>query len=433
MNKFNAFMEKHFVPIAAKIGSQKVLIAIRDAFIGIMPVTMAGAVATLLNVFLRDLPTTWGLTSFVDAMQPIIGINGNVWWGSLAILTLVFIFALGYNVAKVNGVNPLAGGVIAFASYYAVLPQVANDGWGATSWIYTDARGLFTALIVGLIVSHIYVFLMNKKITIKLPDSVPPAVSNAFAAIIPGTIAIYTAGTVSYLMNTYAGQSVPDFISKTIQEPMLLLSQNLISIILTVFFVQLFWFFGLHGTNLLAPALDGVYKTALAENTNAYNLAVQAGEKLSEIDFPHVWTRASFDSFVWMGGAGVTLALIVALLLFSKREEQRAVAKMSAPMGVFNINEPVVFGLPIVLNAVYIIPFIFVPIVLTVISYFATVSGLVPPTFVEVPWVMPPVIYAILATGGNLMAGALALVNFVIATILWIPFVVVANKVKDED
>lgn len=433
MNKFNAFMERHFVPIAAKIGSQKVLIAIRDAFIGIMPVTMAGAIATLLNVFLRDLPTTWGLDGFVTAMQPIIGINGNVWWGSLAILTLVFVFSLGYNVAKVNGVNPLASGVIAFASYYAVLPQVANDGWGATSWIYTDARGLFTALIVGLIVSHIYVYLMNKKITIKLPDSVPPAVSNAFAAIIPGAVAIYTAATASYLMNTYVGQSIPDFISKTIQEPMLLLSQNLISIILTVFFVQLFWFFGLHGTNLLAPALDGVYKTALAENTNAYNLAIQSGVKFAgDIDFPHIWTRASFDAFVWMGGAGVTLALIIALLIASKREEQRAVAKMSAPMGVFNINEPVVFGLPIVLNPVYIIPFIFVPIVLTVISYFAIARGLVPPTFVEVPWVTPPVIYAILATGGSLMAGALALVNFVLAIVLWIPFVIVANKVDND-
>lgn len=432
MNKFNDFMEKHFVPVAAKIGSQKVLIAIRDAFIGIMPVTMAGAVATLLNVFLRDLPTTWGLDGFVTAMAPIIGVNGNVWWGSLAILTLVFIFALGYNISKVNDVNPLAGGVITFASYYAVLPQVANDAWGATSWAYTDARGLFTALFVGLVTAHIYVFLMKRKITIKLPDSVPPAVSNAFAAIIPGTVAIYVAGIASYLMNTFAGQSIPDFIATTIQQPMLLLSQNLISVILTVFFVQLFWFFGLHGTNLLAPALDGVYKTALAENTNAYNLAVQAGQKISEVEFPHIWTRASFDAFVWMGGAGVTLALIIAILIFSKKEEQRAVAKMSAPMGVFNINEPVVFGLPIVLNSIYIIPFIFVPIVLTITAYFATAIGLVTPAFVEVPWVMPPVIYAILATGGDIMAGVVALVNFVIAIVLWAPFVIVANKVNND-
>lgn len=453
MNKFNTWMEEHFVPIAAKIGSQRHLVAIRDAFIGIMPVTMAGSIAVLLNVFFRDLPGAWadyateagntGLADFFSSipniMAPVIGINGNVWWGSIAILALVFVFSLGYNIAKSYDVNPLAGGLVAFSALITTIPQMATfeatiggvtetvAGWGYFPWGYTQVTGLFSALIVGFIASMIYVKLMVKKVTLKLPDSVPPAVSNAFAAIIPGLAAIYFAATASYLVTTYTGYTINDLILTYIQTPLLGLSQSLVSVLIVTVLVQLFWFFGLHGTNVLAPVLDGIYKTALLEN----NAAFTNGTAISEL--PHIWTRGSFDAFAWMGGAGCSLALIVAVFVFSKREDQRAVAKLSAPMGVFNINEPVVFGLPLVLNAVYIIPFIVVPVVLTVIAYLATAAGLVPPVFVEVPWVMPPVFYAVLATGGSLMAGLLAIINFVIGVALWAPFVMIANKVKIED
>ncbi len=453
MNGFNEFMEKNFVPVAAKIGSQKHLVAIRDAFIGIMPITMAGAVAVLLNVFFRDLPGTWagyaleagnqsladGFTGFATMMQPIVGINGNVWWGSNAVLALVFVFSLGYNLAKAYDVNPLAGGLVAFSSLITTIPQMATfeaeiegamhavAGWGYLPWGYTQITGLFSALIVGFITSMIYVKLMTKKITIKLPDSVPPAVSGAFAAIIPGLIAVYVAATTAYLVGTFTGQTINDFIQYYIQQPLLGLSQNIFSVLFITILVQLFWFFGLHGTNVLAPVLDGIYKSALLENTAAFG----SGVALSEL--PHIWTRGSFDAFAWMGGAGCSLALIVAIFIFSKREDQRTVAKLSAPMGVFNINEPVVFGLPLVLNPIYMIPFIIVPVVLVIVAYTATAVGLVPPVFIEVPWIMPPVFYAVLATGGNLMAGLLSIINFAIGVVLWAPFILIANKIESTE
>lgn len=462
MNAFNNWMEKNFVPVAAKIGSQKHLVAIRDSFIGIMPVTMAGSIAVLLNVFFRDLPATWanmaleagnaslaeGFTSFASIMAPIVGINGNVWWGSNAILSLAFVFALGYNLAKTYDVNPLAGGLVAFSSLITTIPQSATfmadipldngevisqqvSGWGYFPWGYTQVTGLFTALILGFITSMLYCKLMQKKVTIKLPDSVPPAVSNAFAAIIPGLLAIYFSATASYLVTTFTGKTINDFIEFYVQQPLLSLSQSLFSVILTAILVQLFWFFGLHGTNVLAPILDGVYKAALLENNSIFN-AGTAPHDIIEAG-GHIWTRGSFDAFSWMGGAGCTIALIIALFIFSKREDQQAVAKLSAPMGVFNINEPVVFGLPLVLNPIYLIPFTFIPVLLVIIAYLATIFGLIPPVFVEVPWVMPPVIYAVLATGGNLFAGLVALVNLVIGVILWSPFVLLANKVTDTD
>lgn len=385
MNGFTNWMEKHFVPIAAKIGSQKFLVAIRDAFIAIMPITMAGAFSTLLNVFFRDLPTEWGWTGFVEAMQPVITVNGNVWWGTLAVLSMCFVFALGYQLSKVYRTPPLAGGLIAFASFIAVTPQSIEvtseageviSAWGNLNCTLLDVRGLFTALFIGFFSTIIYAKLMNRNITIKLPDTVPPAVSKAFAAIIPGIVAIYLSGILAFIVSSLSGLSIGELILKYVQMPFLGLSQGLVAVLIIVLAVQLFWFFGLHGTNVLGPILDGVYLSATAANNSAY---------MMKESFEYLWTRGSFDAYVWLGGAGCTLALIIAILIVSKREDSLAVAKLSLPMGAFNINEPVVFGMPIVLNPIYFIPWIIVPIILTLIAYGATAIGLIPPVFNAVP------------------------------------------------
>lgn len=437
MEKLTNWMEEHFVPVAMKIGSQKHLIAIRDAFISIMPITMAGAISVLLNALVRDLPGRFGGEAITEAFSWLIAINGNIWWGTLAMLALVFSFAIGYQLAKAYDVSPLAGGLVSLSAFIIVTPQMAVftpegfeeavAGWGFLNWAYLDARGLFTAMIIGFVSTITFSKLMLKNITIKLPDEVPPAVSRAFASIIPGTLALYLVGALSYISTTYLGDSIGDLILKYVQMPFLSVSQSLGSVILLTVAVSVFWFFGLHGPNVLAPALDGVYKIALTENTNAYNATSSAK------NLPHIWTRGSFDAFIWMGGSGTTIALIIAILIFSKRAEDRAVAKLSAPMGIFNINEPVIFGLPIVLNPIYLIPWIFVPAILAIIAYTVTKAGLVPPVFLEVPWVMPPVIYAWMATGFSFSAALLALFNLAVAVVLWGIFVIVANKVEYKE
>lgn len=433
---FTSWMEEKFVPVAAKIGSQKHLVAIRDAFISIMPITMAGSIAVLLNAIVRDLPAKFELNGITEAFQWLIGINGNVWWGTLATLSMVFAFAIGYQLSKAYDTNPLAGGLISFASFIIATPQstvvALEDGttigaWGNLAVGYLDAKGLFTALIVGFIATIIYAKMMKKNITIKLPEQVPPAVSKAFAAIIPGVTAMYAIGLITWALDKFAGTSLYALILEYVQMPFLSMSQGLGSVIIITACVSIFWFFGLHGSNVLAPVLDGIYKTALAENTNIYN----ATQSISELKY--IWTRGSFDAYAWMGGAGCTIALIIAIFIFSKREETRAVAKLSAPMGLFNINEPVVFGLPIVLNPVYLIPWVLVPTVLVIIAYVATSIGLVPPVFLEVPWVMPPVLYAWFATGFSFSAALLALFNLAVGIDIWSVFVIIANRVEIKE
>lgn len=419
------WMEEKFVPVAAKIGSEKHLVAIRDSFISMMPITMAGSIAVLLNVFARDIwaPELLNNPSVPEALSWLIGINGNVWWGTIAMFGLIFSVSWGYHLAKTYNVNPIVGAFVSVASLITVTPQGIPDTWGNLPWGYLAATGIFTALIVGGIASAIYIFLTKKNVTIKLPDTVPPAVSSAFAGIIPATAAIYVCGIAAYLVSanaeTLGAGAIGDLINLYIQTPFLNLANGLPAVLITTLFVSLFWFFGLHGPNVLGPVIDGMYTTMMMDNQTLH----QAGQAAK-----YIWVKGSFDAFVWMGGSGCTLALLIAIFIFSKKDDEKQIAKLGAPMGVFNINEPVIFGLPIVLNPIYFFPFLLVSPILATIAYLCTSWGLIPPVVIALPWVTPPVIGAFLATGGSIAAGLVALVNLVLATAIWSVFVIMANK-----
>lgn len=478
MNALSGWLERHILPIAAKIGSQKHLVALRDAFIGMLPVTMAGAIAVLLNAFVRDFPNEYiksgamflendpnGYTNVITRFcAPLISVNGYVWAGSLAIMAVVFSASLGYNVAKAYDVDRLAGALISLSAFIMGIPQsatttltltdklsgsavdaltqagatVANADGGQTisagAWgyfpfsQYMGGTGLFTAMLFGFISVIIFAKLMQKKITIKMPDSVPPAVSRAFAAIIPGMAGLYVSGLIYYLFNEIAGVPLIDWISESIQKPLLGLSQGYLAVFIIVLLVHVLWFFGLHGTNIMSPVLQSVYGVAMVENTNAFQ---------TQAAIPYKWVAGSFESFVWPGGAGVTLMLLVAILLFSKRADYKMIGKLAIGPGIFNINEPVMFGLPIVLNALFMIPFILAPILTATIAYFATMAGLVSPVVVNVPWVMPAGLSGFLATGGDWRAIILTVVNLAVSLGVWAPFVLAANKlgqsVEEQD
>lgn len=462
MDGLTSWMERHILPVAAKIGAQKHLVALRDAFIGMMPATMAGAIAVLLNAFMRDFPNTYlgadnAITKF---FTPVIAVNGLVWTGTLAIMAVIFSASFGYNLAKAYNVDALSGALVSLAAFIMGIPQSASlslaleealpanvvdminstsatsgfaadgstisaAGWGYFPFsAYMGGSGLFTAIIFGFVSVIIFAKLMQKNIIIKMPDSVPPAVSRAFAAIIPGIAGLYASGLIYYLFERFVGMPIIDWISESIQKPLLGLSQGYFAVFIIVLLVHVLWFFGLHGTNIMGPVLQPIYGVAMVENTNAYQL----GEAV-----PYKWVAGSFEAFVWPGGAGVTLMLLIAILLFSKRADYKTVGKLGIGPGLFNINEPVMFGLPIVLNPLFIIPFIVAPLVTATIAYFATTLGLVAPVVVNVIWVMPTILSGFLATGGDWRAIILTIINLAVALLIWAPFIIAANKINPAD
>lgn len=458
MDAFTKWLEKYLLPVATKIGSQKHLVALRDAFIGTIPATMAGSVAVMLNAILRDLPPQFidGYDgSTIPVISQIIAVNGYVWNGTLAIAGLIFVFSWGYNIARAYNVNELAGGIVSTAASIAgirfsfsgtveglaldpaTIETLGEAGWGATAdsitangwgWLplsSLDGNFYFTAMIVGFVSTMIYVKLMQRDLTIKLPDSVPPAVSKAFASIIPATVALYVVGIFYFVF----AQIVPDFtfqewLQETVALPLLGLSQGFGAIAITALFVQLFWFFGIHGPNVLAPVLEGVFGVAQLENVNLF----QEGGAALVLEEGYTWVRGSFDAYAWFGGSGGTLVLILAILMFSKREDYKTVAKLSMGPGIFNINEPILFGMPVVLNAIMFIPFVIAPVVSVAIGYFATLAGLVNPVSQQVAWVTPPFILSFLATGADWRAPIVTLVAMAASFAIWVPFIISANK-----
>lgn len=435
MSGFVSFLEEKFVPIAAKIGGQKHLLAIRDAFAGLMPLVLVGALAVLMNnVFF----VPWSLLAgFIGGEHPfIVWANTNLAplfgimdSGTLSILALGLVFSVGYNRATYEKQDALSTSLINVAVFISLGALSRNQP--VASWVgnYLSAQGIFVALLVGLITPEIYFYVVRKNWVIKMPDSVPPAVARGFSAVIPGFIAVFAWALVAYVFNVFAGASLFTWFETTISTSLMSLGQNIFSILLVSTLIPLLWFFGLHGANMLEAFMSPVYGTLGLMNIDLYKNGIRVVG--SGADQLAVWVRGSWDAYVFAGGSGATLALIIAILLVSKRKQDREIAKLALPPGIFMINEPVLFGLPVVLNPIYFIPFILVQPVLTLVAYFATVAGIAGPIVNSVPWTTPPVLNAYLATNGSIGAAFIALLNVAIAFVIFLPFVYIANNQKD--
>ncbi|MFA2818485.1 PTS cellobiose transporter subunit IIC [Bacillus wiedmannii] len=417
MQKFIAFMEKYIVPVAGKIGSQRHLAAIRDGFIAVMPLILVGALASLINGFPSE--------AFQEFMKGLFGetwkqVGGGMWTGSFAILALIIAFTTSYNLAKSYGVDGLSAGIISFGALIILTPTTPKEGGLNLAW--TGAQGLFVAIIVALLVTEVFRFFVQRNITLKMPDGVPPAVLRSFAAIVPAFVILTVVAGIQLAVKL-AGTSVHEFIFNTIiQSPLQSLAGTLPSAIVIVLLVHLLWFFGLHGPNIVGGIIEPLYLPALEKNMKLF----QGGT--SAFDVPNIVTKPFFDTFVYLGGSGATLAFLVVVLLVAKSAQLRGVSRLSIGPGAFNINEPVIFGTPIILNPILFLPFIITPIVLVITSYTAISIGWVPKTVVMIPWATPPIISGYLVTGGHLSGALLQLFNFVIAMAIYYPFVVLCDR-----
>lgn len=434
------WFEEHFIPIAARIGSQRHLVAIRDGFIAIMPLIIAGSIAVLINNISFPGYDHNGFMSkiFGDGWRAL---GGNVWWGTLAMMSLLASFTIAYNLSKSYDVNPLTAGVLSTSSFMIFIPQLfvkvaipemvngiavpteligqELGTWGNINWSFTSYASLFGAIFVALIVTEIYVKLVkSRKLEIKMPDNVPPAVSKSFATLLPVVITIFIVGLAQVFIDK-TGTSLSKFLLEVVQQPVASVGNTLGGAIVVAFFNHLLWFFGLHGSNIIDPVMQSVFMPLATENANL----LQQG-----LEMQYIVTKSFFDGFVYMGGAGTTVGLLAAIFVFSKNKAHRSIAKLAAPTSLFNINEPVVFGLPIVLNPLFFIPFVFGPVILTIISYVATATGLVPMTSVIIPWTTPPIIGGFLATNGHIGGVLLSMVNLAVTVLMYVPFVLLANK-----
>ena len=299
--------------------------------------------------------------------------------------------------------------------FLCLTPFVTSDDWGevvATS--YLGSTGMFTAIITSLLAVEVYRFFMGfKALIIKMPDEVPPAIARSINAIIPVTLTVIVFGLVRVVTNL-AGTPVNDLITTFVQAPVLSLVSSPVGVAVIYFFYMLLWGFGIHSAGIMNGVLEPLYLISLNANAEA----IAAGEAAT-----NVLTKPFLDSVAFMGGAGNMLALVVAILIISRRQDYRTMAKIGFVPGLFNISEPIMFGLPVVMNPILIAPMIMVTLAGLGIGALATVTGFMGYTYVLTPWITPPLLGGLLSTGLNIGAVITCAVIFVVSVLIYMPFV----------
>lgn len=432
--KFVDKLSEKLLPIVSKINGQRHLLAIRDAFIITMPLVMAASFMVLLNALVFSNAT---VQKFVDLsfLSDLAVIVNN---GTMSILAIVVCYNIGVNLAnyyikskKIDdpSFNAVHAGVLSLATMFILMPinttvtladGATADVAGVFPQALTSSSGLATAMICALLSTELFVHLAKfKKLKIKMPDGVPPAVATSFNSLVPEVLVVLVFGIFVFVLKTATGLNVPDLINLAIQTPLKGFVLSVPGMFFLQFFSDFLWVFGMHGSSILAPIKQAPMLQSIEENMTAFQ---------NHQAIPNIITEPFANAFGLIGGGGCILPLVIAILWVSRRRDERQIAKMGLTTCLFNITEPVMFGLPVVMNPIFMIPCAIIPSINLIIAYFATSVGLIGKTVAAAPWITPPVIQSVIATGGNLMAGVLTVALIVLDVFLFLPFVMASNK-----
>lgn len=416
--------------LANRVSVNRYIAAIRDAFASTIPITITAAFFLLVNNVLLAEGT--GLLRGIPGRAMISEICIQAYNGTLGILGIMVTFLIGVRLARSYDSDGALEGIVAIAAYISLVPNIIPvsglDGAeiqaaGLLTQTYTSASAMLLGILAALISVPLVIKLTaNDRLKIKMPESVPPAIARSFNSLIPAFFTISLFAIIEVVLRTLTGLTVPEIVVNILQAPLVGGFQTLFGILLYVFLSTFVFVFGIHGAFVFGAISGPILLTSLQQNVEAINAGVAA---------PNIVTQPFLDAYVYMGGGGTMICLVIAVLLFSKRQDQRMIAKLGGVSSLFNISEPMMFGLPIVFNPIYAIPFCIVPMVSTILAYIATSLHFVNPTYILIPWVTPPVLSGYLATAGDFRAALLQVVIIIVGTAIYMPFVLLSNKVKD--
>ena len=424
MNKFNEIMDrfseklqKFLAPLARFTGTNKYFNALRDAFVIQTGLLIAGSFALVLNIWIcggSGLAGKPGLEWLANNSNVFSTIN----YVGVSCISLYTVMILGYQIGKADGQKPFITMLLA-VSCFLIMLDPSNVGGNL------GAQYLFLSFFVAFGSVGLYNLLMkNEKIKIKMPAGVPPMVADSFNGLIPTLIVLFLFGTIAGVIFANWGLYANDIIYKFIQLPFSNIVESYFGWLLITVLAQLLWWLGIHGNNALRAISSPIATAGLAENAEL----VAAGLT------PTHWYTINFSHlFTSLGGSGQVIGLALAILLFSKRKDHRQITKVSMPTVLCGIDEPLVFGLPIMLNPTFLIPFIVSPVVCGTIGYFACKTGFLQNAFIRSVSGMPMFIQQWLGWNGQLSAMILLVVVIVVSTLIYAPFVLVANREKVEE
>ena len=413
-------MKKLLISTADKLNNFSFSIAIRRGLIMTIPFMVLGSFAIFINNLPIPAYQSLMLSVFGDNWRSFGGyIHQATFAGMAVIMNLVISNSMITEDNARNNLNapPLIGAIVALCSFFA-LTELTNNSLPMDR---IGAFGVFVGIVSAIIASKLFVFLHKfKQLQLTVYSNASEThFSQLMKAFFP-TIITITAFVIFRitLESVFGIYDIHTTIYDGLRNYFANMPQQSASLVF-VTFTHILWFFGIHGSNVLDSVAQNMFVPALYENQAllAYGYTPT-----------NIFTKQFFDVFVYMGGAGTTLSLIFAMLIGTKRSITRQVSKVSLLPGLINVNEMIIFGIPIVFNFYLLIPFVLIPLVLTFTSYLAILSGLVPITIESVEWTTPIIVGGFITTGGSVAGSVLQIFNLALATVLYLPFVALYEK-----
>lgn len=408
MEHIQDWFNEKFIPATMKLSEMKYLKALRDGMIVAVPITFIGSIFLILT----NLPIP-GWSDIIAPFSAQLNVMSGV---TIGITGLVMAIDLGYQVSKLNEIDPLSGTAIVVICYIIAMLngkyEIDPGQWGS--------GGIFTAIIISIVAAEIMRFFYKHKITIKLPSSVPPAVFNSFAALIPASVAILVIWFVRVGLNIDMNAIINSMFA-----PLVVGLNSIWGVLIMSFLTCLLWMFGIHGNNAIGWVATPVWTAALTANMEAF----AAGK-----DIPNIVCDGFGNFGMNIGGTGAIMGLSICMMFFAKSKRYKTLGKIAFPPSIFQISEPIMFGFPVVLNPIIAIPFIIAPLILQGLSYFLMSAGLIGHVVASVPWTCPPIINGFLLTGGDWRAALWSGIQVVLAVLIYFPFFKVCDRqaVKEE-
>jgi len=402
-------IEKKIAPVAGKIGGQRHVLAVRDGFISAMPFMIVGSFLMILAFppFSRDTTFAFGQMwlEFATNHKEAIMLPFRM---TMGIMTIYVAVGIGYNLAQGYKLSPLMGGLLSLCSFLIVAAPFTNGNIPA---MYMGGTGIFTALLTSIYSIELMRLLKAKNFTIRLPEQVPEKIAQSFELLVPVLIMIATLYPLSLLLQHVSGMLLPELIM-AVFKPLVTASDSLTAVLICVLLSHLLWFCGIHGAAIVTNLLQPFWLANIAAN----QLALEMGQAL-----PNSFVDPFWRFYIVIGGCGSTLALVM-MYIRSRSSHLRSIGKLSIVPSFFNINEPVIFGSPIIMNPVMLIPFVGAPLINATVAWFALASGFVDKPISIVPWTTPALLGAPWAAGWAVGPIILVLTNFAISCLIWLPF-----------
>lgn len=404
MNNVMSVIENRLMPPMIKLANQRHLRAVRDGLIATIPLTVIGSIFLLIS----SMPWPQSYVSFLIENPELVSQLKIPFRMSVGLLSVYAAFSIGKRLAENYKIDGLSGGIAAFFTFLVTLNFTSFEEGSFLATKYLGGEGMFTAIITSILAVEVMRLCEKYNIGIRLPEEVPQNVSQSFSSLVPIFISV---GFV-WLVVHFLGFDINSVISSVVT-PLLSVGSNTIwAPLVFVILTCIMWLFGMHPS-----VLSSIMTPIWIMNAEANMVAAQAGQLI-----PNIGVKPFIFTFIWIGGGGGTLALCL-LMSFSKSPYLKKLGRLSFLPGFFNINEPLLFGLPIVLNPVLAVPFFVAPVITVIVTYFAFSTGLVPgmayPLAVE--WTVPSIFGSVILTT-SLKAAVLVLVNFIISLGIYYPF-----------